>query len=93
MRHRPESGQPAAVQAAATRQVSHVAFAHASSVWWCWHGIQCVLHFLCHEPFVLQHGACKLYMPHEQPSLLNLSRFVPQESIVCLGLQGSEGHA
>jgi len=46
MRHRPESGQPAAVPAAATRQVSNVAFADASSVWWCWHGIQCVLRFL-----------------------------------------------
>lgn len=72
MRHRPESGQPAAVQAAVTRQVSNVASAHASSVWWCWHGIQRVLHFLCHEPSVLQHGACKLGMPRLLPVLLHL---------------------
>ena len=38
MRHRPESGQPAAVQAA-TRQVSNVAFAH---VRWCWQGPPCL---------------------------------------------------
>lgn len=93
MRHRPESGQPAAVQASAARQVSNAASAHASSV--CGGvGMESNVCFTsCHEFFVLQHGARKLYMPHERPSLLFLSTFVPEDSIVCLGLSGCEGHA
>ncbi len=79
MRHRPESGQLAAVQAAATRQVSNAAFAHAVNVWRRWHGIQCALHFLSHESFVLQHGACKLCMPNQETSLPYLLTIVPEE--------------